>query len=377
MAKQARYPIKPHSSGQARVKIAGKVIYLGKFGSPESHAKFHRLMAELHSAPVSPEPEKKRNRDITIAELVDAYLQWRHGKYKSSPNGIKAAVRPLLEHYADTQVSEFGPLKLLAVQQRYIELKYSRSVVNKHVNDLRTVFKWGVSREFVDPMVLVGLQSVRAVHRGEAVDRPKVTTVSDAHVSAIQDHVSAPVWAMIQLQIHTGMRPSEVCRMRTVDVNTNDQDLPESVRPLCWSYRPEEHKTAHRSKSRLILIGPQAQKILAGWMKADRPKEFIFQPRDGLLKSKKLTFTDKTIPSRLKERYSPRNYGSAIYHACITAGIPSWGPNRLRHNAATTLRRLYGIEIARVILGHASLTTTQIYAEIDVERAAKAMIESG
>lgn len=39
--------------------------------------------------------------------------------------------------------------------------------------------------------------------------------VPDAHVDAIKDHVSEQVWAMIELLRLTGMRPGEVCAMRT------------------------------------------------------------------------------------------------------------------------------------------------------------------
>ena len=46
-----------------------------------------------------------------------------------------------------------------------------------------------------------------------------------------------------------------------------------------------------------------------------------------------------------------------------------WHPNQLRHNAATRIRAAYGIEAARIILGHASAVTSEIYAEIDREKA--------
>jgi hypothetical protein len=37
-------------SGQARVRINGKVIYLGPWDSPEATAKYHALLAECHSS---------------------------------------------------------------------------------------------------------------------------------------------------------------------------------------------------------------------------------------------------------------------------------------------------------------------------------------
>jgi integrase len=46
-----------------------------------------------------------------------------------------------------------------------------------------------------------------------------------------------------------------------------------------------------------------------------------------------------------------------------------WHPHRLRHNAATMRRKEYGIEVAKIILGHATLSATQVYAERDLDRA--------
>ena len=48
-----------------------------------------------------------------------------------------------------------------------------------------------------------------------------------------------------------------------------------------------------------------------------------------------------------------------------------WHPNQLRHNAATRIRGAYGIEAARIILGHSSAVTSEIYAEIDKEKVRK------
>lgn len=62
-------------------------------------------------------------------------------------------------------------------------------------------------------------------------------------------------------------------------------------------------------------------------------------------------------------------YDHAIARACVKAGVPVWSPNQLRHTAATRIRAAYGIEAARIILGHASAVTSEIYAEIDREKA--------
>ena len=54
-----------------------------------------------------------------------------------------------------------------------------------------------------------------------------------------------------------------------------------------------------------------------------------------------------------------------------------WSPNQLRHNAATFLRKEFGIDAARVILGHRSPATTEIYAELDHAKALEIMSKVG
>ena len=54
-----------------------------------------------------------------------------------------------------------------------------------------------------------------------------------------------------------------------------------------------------------------------------------------------------------------------------------WSPNQLRHNAGTRIRAAYGIEAARVILGHSSAVTSEIYAEIDRDKAKEIMNKLG
>ena len=54
-----------------------------------------------------------------------------------------------------------------------------------------------------------------------------------------------------------------------------------------------------------------------------------------------------------------------------------WHPHQLRHNAATRLRKEYGLEAAQVILGHKTLAITEIYAEKNVEAAQRIMAAVG
>jgi integrase len=55
------------------------------------------------------------------------------------------------------------------------------------------------------------------------------------------------------MQRLTGMRPSEVVSIRTVDVESGGR---------VWTYTPASHKTEHHGRTRFIYLGPQAQAAL-------------------------------------------------------------------------------------------------------------------
>ena len=86
----------------------------------------------------------------------------------------------------------------------------------------------------------------------------------------------------------------------------------------------------------------------------------------------------KPKPKRTaREHYNVASYRRGIQRACEKAGVERWSPHQLRHTAATKLRREHGIEAARVILGHRSAEVTEIYAEIDQEKALQVMGQVG
>jgi integrase len=73
-------------------------------------------------------------------------------------------------------------------------------------------------------------------------------------------------------------------------------------------------------------------------------------------------------PPRLLQRDPP---------GCIRAGVSPWHPHQLRHNAATAIRREFGLDVARAVLGLSTSAVTAVYAEADMEKAAEAMERLG
>jgi integrase len=82
--------------------------------------------------------------------------------------------------------------------------------------------------------------------------------------------------------------------------------------------------------------------------------------------------TDDEKKERAAENPAKRRAARAAWRAEHV-----WSPGQLRHNAATSLRKQFGLEAAQVILGHRTLTVTQVYAEKNVEAAMKVMAQVG
>lgn len=248
---------------------------------------------------------------------------------------------------------------------------------------VKRMFRWAASEEMLPATIHAQLMTVDGLRKGRsrALEARPVMPVSPTDVAAVKPFVSRQVWAMIQLQILTAMRPGEVRIMRPRDI-TRTKDV--------WEYRPESHKTEHHGRERVIFLGKKSQAILKQF--SPTPDGYYFSPDDARrefdeqrtanrktpMTPSHVKRTRKSQPTRAPGRcYTDSSYGQAIRRACESAEIELWAPNRLRHTAATTVRSEYGLEAAQVILGHAHANVTQVYAERDLRVARSIAKERG
>ena len=361
----------------------GKDVYLGAHGTKASRAAYDRTIAEW----LANGRRLGWSNDRTISELVVPYLAHVDARYTSNePRNIRLALRPLQEHYGMTLARDFGPLALKTVRKAFLEGNLSRGEVNKRTRRIIRMFKWAVSEQMIAPDVHLALKTVEGVRRGQARETTPVQPVADTLVDAVKPHVSRQIWAMIELQRLTGARPGEICIMRTCDLVTTGK---------VWEYRPASHKTANFGKSRVIFIGPQGQQVLRPWLRTHDAHAYLFQPREAVAEywkahhghARRRTRRPNRLPG---DHYRVDSYREAISRACdrafpcpegqdLAAWQKShrWHPHQLRHSLATRVRREFGLDTARAILGHTSVVTSATYAELDQAKASQAMGKIG
>ncbi len=356
-------------SGRAVVTLAGRDHYLGKYGSPESRAEYDRVVGEwLVAGSRAPGKADSPGTDPTINELILAYLGFADGYYvkdgrpTTEPRDIRLAIRPLRRLYAHSPAGEFGPLALKAVRGQLIESGLCRTEVNKRIGRIVRAFKWAVGEEILPASVYHALRAVPGLQR-------------------VRPHVARQVWAMIELQRLTGMRPGEVTALRTADVDRTG--------PV-WIYTPAGHKMEHHGKRRCIALGPRARDVLGPWLRSEEAA-YLFSPREAMAERQAAKRQRRRTPVQPSQRdrrkraarrvpggrYDVAAYNRAIEYGCCKAGVPKWHPHQLRHRVATRLRKEFGLDTARAVLGHSSTAVTEIYAELDEAKAVEAMERVG
>jgi integrase len=426
-------------SGQAIVTLADGLgnrrdVLLGKYGSAESRAEYARVLAEWEASGRRL-CRANATADISVNELILHYWRYAEGYYRkngvptSQLDRVRLALKPVKELYGHTLACDFGPKSLKAVRQCMLTMPcgacggtgrlpegakrknglptrlnrrtgnpgpvclrchggarkgWARGLVNASIGCVKRMFKWAVAEELIHPSVLHGLQAVEGLRKGrsEARETKPIHPVCEEHVEVVLPLLTTPVRAMVQLQRYSGMRPGEVVLLRPGDIDKGHGKT--------WVYRPESHKTEHHGSRRIVFLGPRAQAVLEPFLRRDL-SAYCFSPREALAdlraqqREARKTKVQPSQQNRKKgnprrqpgERYSVDTYGNAVERACLKAGIPPWHVNQLRHTKATEIRREAGLDAARAVLGHRTPVVTEVYAEVDMGKAAEVMARLG
>lgn len=401
MAKEPGYRLHK-SSGQAIVRLGGRMFYLGVHGSQESRDEYARLKAEWL---VSKNAEKfvAAPDGPTIATVCLAYLDHAEVYYGKGTEyeHLGMACRPLSELYATLPAKSFGPLEYKVVRNwwltkeaKTINGRCSRTYINSMMKRLKRMLKWGVSEAMIPPSVHQAVCCVEPLKMGRsnAPEAKPIKPVTMAVVNATLEQLPPVVADMVRVQLLTGARPSEICDLTPSMIDRSTE---------VWKITLAKHKNAYRGKTRTLYAGPQAQAVLTRYLLRGAD-DCLFRPCDTLAKqmreraearTTKATYGNRPGSNRVRkpkrqpgEKYLRHSYARAIERACDKA-FPAppevksdpaklkqwqadhrWAPNRLRHSRGTEIRAKFDIESASSVLGHSQISTTEIYAEQDEQR---------
>jgi hypothetical protein len=231
------------------------------------------------------------------------------------------------------------PSNLKACREQMISAGWERESINNQIGRIRRMFRWGTENELVSATVYQALETVAGLRKGrtEAVETDPVKPVADHLVEAIRPFVSQQVWAMVELQQLTAMRPGEVAIMRTADINMGGN---------VWIYVPESHKTEHHDIGREIYLGPQAQAIIKPFLSANR-SAYLFSPRDAEAKRRETQRKNRRSPVQPSQVDRSRPKGQATLEHCVERYLGLVLSKDVRNSEGLEVRTSYGQYLGR------------------------------
>ena len=210
--------------------------------------------------------------------------------------------------------------------------------------------------------------------------------VTEKEFLEVVANVNPVVADMLRIMWNTAMRPGEVCRMRPLDILHDDPD--------CWLYVPGrdvslmgDHKTAYLQRVRAIPLTSRSQVILERWIDDFESGDHIFQPAVAVRAMYEERFAGRKTPMGQGNRvgtnrkahpmikpgdlYNASSFNNAVKRGCKRAGVERFTPYDLRRSAATRVRATLSKEAAKLLLGHVSTDTTDIYLLEEVQESMK------
>ena len=281
-------------------------------------------------------------------ELIDLYHRHIDGWYpcKRTRANLRAALRSLPACITDSTLDALRPAEVrtwLLTQTR----QHTRQTANYRLQVFKQMLTWSIEQELTPPEASASLRLIRPIpaERGGSREQQRKLPVTWDTVTTTMQHCRPDVADMLEVMWHTGARPQEICDMQRSEI-TEAEDGTTAV------YQPTRHKTSYRQRPRIILLGPAAWACLRHrWQRT--PGSFLWGIR-----------TTNGLQITLNRIFRRHN-------------LPHWTIGQIRHSAATRFASQAGVETARILLGHASVKTTEIYAEPDMTRACQAITQLG
>jgi site-specific recombinase XerD len=228
-----------------------------------------------------------------------------------------------------------------------MERKMARTSVRLRISSLRAFHSFLLQRNEVKKNVLC---EVRLPKSGRPLPRfmtpPQVVELISAPEKSEKSRQAA-AWAsardtaIIELFYSTGMRISELAGLDVADVDV----IGETARV-----------TGKGGRERICPVGDPALQAVSRYRQAAA------------------VHSGPLFLNKSRRRLSARNIWAMIRKRLVEAGLPAnLSPHKLRHSFAThLLDNGADLRSVQTLLGHASLSTTQIYTHVTVERLKRA-----
>ena len=280
-----------------------------------------------------------------ISKIVD-YLDFLENIKGLSTNTIKSYQRDLMKFSHFSELADIDNFAMFneEICSGWIADLFQQNVsarsIQRHISSVKGFFAYAQKNSLIDGSPFELISSPKSPSYLPSVLSPEdveqLLNFKPKNIQEIRD------MAIVELIYSSGLRVSEA-------VNVDLDDFEESGNFL--------RVLGKGSKTRLVPVGRFAQSAIDKWLEG----------------RKKISTIDKALFVNLRGgRISSRSIQERIKNLALMQGLPPVNPHMLRHSFATHLLESSGdLRSIQELLGHSSLSTTQIYTRLDYQHLIK------
>jgi integrase/recombinase XerC len=287
---------------------------------------------------------------------VAHYLQHLAAERRLSPHTVAAYQRDLANLTRLTADKPLAELSVTDIRGAIVKLRsqsLAATSVARQLSSWRGFYTFACRRLGYASNPCLGLRPPKAAKALPDILSPDTCTqLLDR--AADEDALVARDRAMFELFYSSGLRLSELTGLDLNDVNLQSG---------------EAQVTGKGRKTRIVPVGQHALDALQAWLPQRQP---LMSRRDGITGEARGN-TAALFISQRGTRLTPRSVQLRLKRWAQQAGLGQHvHPHMLRHAFATHVLQSSGdLRAVQEMLGHASISTTQVYTHLDWQHLAK------
>jgi len=279
---------------------------------------------------------------LSIESLIEKFLYYLEYEKNNSPKTLENYslwLNRFVNYIWDISVTEIKSMHVLDYRMYLNGLGLSKKTINYHIVAIRSFFKFCLKND-IDCISPEKLELSKIPNREvNYLLEDEVQKIMEAPLLLEKDDLKrkrdlAILWTLYG----TGLRVSELVSIKRSQINSDSKQF-----SVVWKW----------SKIRAIFMTKNAREALVEYLKArSDDSDYLFVSLSGNSMWKPL--------SRNSIEDIVRKYKDLAW---IKKKVT---PHTLRHSFATTLLKKWAdIRAVQTLLGHSSITTTQIYTHVD------------
>ena len=274
------------------------------------------------------------------------YLNVERGLSQNTIVAYRSDIEKFIEHLEKKKgIKELGTAKRQDISNYLLHLKdrgISSNSISRALVSIKMFFKFLIAEHYIKDDVTAALESPKLIR-----PLPKILGLQEVEKLLaspnLKDWMGVRDKAALELMYATGMRVSEIVNLKTADLNF-DLGIVKCK--------------GKGGKERIVPLGKKAKNALSRYMDNVRGR---------LLKARS---DPHLFLTRLGRKISRQSFWKMIKSYTRQSRIKkNITPHTLRHSFAThLLERGADLRVVQEMLGHADISTTQIYTHINRER---------